>query len=247
MPTLPSLLAHVLPLLAVQEAGFGGAAGAPATEEAPPVDDSPGQAELRARLTALEREAPAPAAPAPAKRTKLEEELERAHLDPTLPLLAFRIEVARAEAELADVTARLARPEIVRAAQSKVDELQRMSDLVERIALARLVKCSRTLGTPVVLKTWRMTAGGPVALGAKEMVEQAPDGDPDGCERITLMDADTVAQVRRLFALRGELATRSFGYHAVAERKKLEAERDQLERTLEQQALAGSYVANPPR
>ncbi|OGQ23916.1 MAG: hypothetical protein A2138_10915 [Deltaproteobacteria bacterium RBG_16_71_12] len=243
------LVAPLLLLAASQEPGYGGAPVPAAADEPAPVDESPGQAELRARLTALERAAtPAQAtAAAPAKRTKLEEELERAHLDPTLPLLALRIEVARAEEELAELTRRLARPDVVKPAEERVARLHEMSDLVERIALARLVKCTRAQGRPVLLKTWRMTAGGPVALSAKEMIEQAPNGDPDGCERIVLIDADTVAKARRLFALRAELQQRSFGYHAVAERKALEAERDGLERALEQQALAGTFVANPPR
>lgn len=220
MPWLTTLAVLAL----AQEPGFGGAPGAPA-DEAAPVDDSPGQAELRARLnTTLGANATGSGASAmpPTRRTKLEEELE-------------------------DLLAAGARPERVRAAEERVATLHDMSDLVERIALARLSSCTRALGHPIVVKTWRMTAGGPVALSAKEMVEQVPNGDPEGCERVTLVDADTVAKARRLFALRSELATRTFGYFDVAERKRLEGERADLERTLQQQAVAGVVVANPPR
>ncbi len=244
-----SALVALLLLPLAHDAGFGGAPIA-APEDAPAIDDSPGQAELRTRLnTTLEHNAKGTEqlAEQPVRRTKLEEELERAHLDATIPLLAFRIEVARADLELEDLLAKGARPERVQLAEERVASLRGMSDLVERIALARLSSCTRALGQPIVVKTWRMTAGGPVALSAKEMVEQVPNGDPEGCERITLMDVDTIAKVRRLFSVRAELDGRSFGYHEVAERKRLEGERDALERALQQQAVAGVVVANPPR
>ncbi len=239
-------LSTLLMVAAVAEPGFGGAASVPA-DDAPVVDDSPGQAELRARLDAtIDQNAKGGiAAMPPPRRTKLEDELARAQLDATLPLLAFRVEVARAELALEELLSQGARPERVQAAEEQLTSLRGMSDLIERIALARLSSCTRALGQPLTVKTWRMTAGGPVALTAKEMVEQVPNGDPEGCERITLMDADTIARVRRLFELRAELATRSFGYHAVAERKRLEGERAALERALQAQALAGVVVANP--
>ncbi len=235
--------------LATADPGFG---GAPPTQEfeAPPdapVDDDPEQAALRARLEGALR-APAEAtADSGRKPTKLELDLEKAKLDPTLPLLAFRIEVARAEQELEELTARLVRPEVLQVAADQVAALHEMSDLIERIALARLVKCTRGIGKEVRVKNYRMTSGGPVPLSTAELLGQLPYGDPQGCERITLMDADTVRDVRRLFAVRAELKHRSFGYYEVGARKALEQEEATLAKALALQAMFATVLVSPLR
>lgn len=218
MFALPLLL-----LLGADEPGFGGAApsapatGEPAVAAEEDADVDPEQAALRARLDAA---------------LKLE-----AGLDATLPLLAFRIEVARAELLHDELKGTRQRPEVLQASEDKLAAVHAMSDLVERVALARLVKCSRSIGAEVKVKNYRMTPGGPVMLSTAEVLDQVPLGDPEGCERIVLMDASTLDKVRHLFAIRAELKTRNFGFHEVAARRALEAEERALAHDLEQQAL----------
>lgn len=249
MYALPLLL-----LLGADEPGFGGAApsapapaapaaaapaaAAPASAEEN-VDDDPEQAALRARLDAALKTDGSPKGTVAAKprRTKLEEELDKAGLDASLPLLAFRIEVQRAELQHEELKETRQRPEVLQASEDQLAAVHAMSDLVERIALARLVKCSRSIGAEVKVKNYRMTPGGPVMLSTSEVLEQVPLGDPEGCERIVLMDAPTIDKVRRLFAVRAELKTRNFGFHEVAARRALEAEDRALGHELEQQAL----------
>lgn len=236
----------LLACLAADDPGFGGAPAPPSADfrasADAPVDEDPEQAGLRARLEAALKATPGESAEAKKKRSKLEEEVEKAKLDPTLPLLAFRIEVARAELEVEELTSTLQRPEVVRAAEERVAALKQVSDLAERIALARLLKCMRAIGMEVTIKNYRMTPGGPVMLSTTEMVDQLPLGDPPGCERIILVDAETMARVRRLFALRTELKARSFGYHEVAARKALEKEEAALAKDLEQQAIPATPI-----
>ena len=239
----------ILLLLGADEPGFGGAAPSAPASSAPGVaadegtaddaDVDPEQAALRARLdAALKLEGGSrPRAEAPARRTKLEGELDRAGLDARLPLLAFRIEVARAELLHDELKGTRQRPEVLQASEDKLAAIHAMSDLVERVALARLVKCSRSIGAEVKVKNYRMTPGGPVMLSTAEVLDQVPLGDPEGCERIVLMDAPTLDKVRHLFAIRAELKTRNFGFHEVAARRALEAEERALAHDLEQQAL----------
>lgn len=252
MYALPLLL-----LLGADEPGFGGAAPSAPTHAAPAAaapsstdesaaenaaehnDDDPEQAALRARLDAALKTDGSPQGTVAAKprRTRLEEELDKAGLDASLPLLAFRIEVQRAELQHEELKETRQRPEVLQASEDQLAAVHAMSDLVERIALARLVKCSRSIGAEVKVKNYRMTSGGPVMLSTAEVLEQVPLGDPEGCERIVLMDAPTIDKVRRLFAVRAELKTRNFGFHEVAARRGLEAEERALGHELEQQAL----------
>lgn len=245
----------VLAFLPAADEEFGGVAAAappPAESAAAPQaepDPDPEQAELRARMdAALRNTADAPAAPVPVrKRTKLEEDIAKAGLDATLPLLAFRIEVARAELEHEELLSKRVRPEVAQQAEERLAAIHEMSDLVERIALARLVKCTRGLGKELQVKNYRMTSGGPVLLSTTEMLAQLPFGDPQGCERITLVDEGTMQKVRRLFAVRDELRTRNFGFHEVAQRKALEQEERALAKELHQHTLFSTVVLSPQR
>jgi hypothetical protein len=64
-----------------------------------------------------------------------------------------------------------------------------------------------------------------------------PIVDPAGCERILLIDADVVARVKRREELMRTLATKTFGYHEVAQRRALEKELGDIEKQLAKEAI----------
>ena len=97
--------------------------------------------------------------------------------------------------------------------------------------------CSQRRGNKPIVKNFRMTAGGPVLLTASDMMSQLPVVDPEGCERIYLIEAEVVARVKRREELLRTLATTSFGYHEVAQRRALEKELTDIEKELAREAL----------
>lgn len=199
----------------------------------PERDESPEAQALRERMKAADavvvEEKPV--------KTRYEIELEKAHLDPSMPLLALRVDVARAQ-ELLDRlenagTGGRAKEE----AEARLAAAERTLDAVERIALHRMDVCSQRRGNKPVFKNFRMTAGGPVLLSTRDIMAQLPLVDPYGCERITLIDKETVERVKRVEELKRVLATTSFGYHDVSKRRALEDELKVLEQGLAKEAL----------
>lgn len=175
--------------------------------------------------------------PLPAAKTRLELEIEKAQLDPSVPLLALRIEVARAEERLALLESRGQGGPERKEAEDALESARGVLDDVEKIALHRMDTCAQRRGNKPIFKSWRMTAGGPVVLSAPELMAQLPLVDPAGCERIGLIDDKVVARVRRARELRRILETKSFGYHQVGERRALEEELQQLDLKLKEESL----------
>ena len=202
------------------------------TESEPLQDQSPEAQALRERMKAADE-----VVPLAVPKTQLEIDLEKAHLDPTMPLLAIRVELERAK----DVVKRLEKQgtggKAKDEAQVKVAEAEVILDAVERIAIHRMDVCSQRRGNKPVVKNFRMTAAGAVMLSTPEMIARLPVVDPYGCERIILIDAALVTRVKRLQEIRRILATTSFGYHDVGKRKALEKEQKALETELGKDAI----------
>lgn len=199
------------------------------------VDMSPEAKALRAKMQAADAAAKAP--PPPPPKTQLERDLEKARLDATLPLLALRIDVARVQEEIARLEKAGTGGSEKEAAALRLVEVTRTLDAVERIAIHRMDVCSQRRGNKPIVKNFRMTAGGPVLLTASDMMAQLPIVDPEGCERIFLIDAEIVARVKRREQLTRTLATKTFGYHEVAQRKALEKELADIEKVLAKEAI----------
>ena len=203
------------------------------------VDMSPEAQALRERMKAVDAAAAAeragvgPAVP----KTKLEEDLEKAHLDPTMPLLSVRVDVERARDVVKALEKKGTGGKAKDEAEVRVAEAELILDAVERIAIHRMDVCAQRRGNKPVVKNFRMTAAGPVMLSTPEMIARLPVIDPYGCERITLIDAELVTRVKRLQEVRRVLATTSFGYHDVAKRKALEKEQKELETALGKDAI----------
>ncbi len=220
---------------------------AKAPADAGPLRDmSPEAQALRARMKAAEEAAQAPPPP---PKTKLEIALDKAHLDPaTMPLLALRVELARAQEGLDALVDKGAGGDAREAAEKKLASITAIDDDVERIALHRMDVCAQRRGNKPLVKNYRMTAGGPVLLTVAEMMARLPLVDPAGCERIILIDDKVVERVKRVHALREELATRDFGWTEIDERKALERELAALEAELAKDAtpaLSAPGVKDP--
>ena len=204
-------------------------------DDAPPPDD-PETAALKKRMREAEA-AQAAAAAVPPKKTKLEIDLEKARLDPTLPLLALRIDVARAQQDIEDLEKKGVGGPVKDDALARLAEAQSIDDDVERIALHRMDVCMQRHGKKSVLKNFRMTAGGPVLLTVPEMMRALPLVDPVGCERVFAIDDKVVARVKRAHEIQHTLATVDFGYARLDERKKLEHELAAVNEELKKDAV----------
>lgn len=200
------------------------------------VPEDPETRALRERMKAADEAARAP--PPPPRKTKLEVELEKGRLDPTMPLLAVRVDVARAEQRIEELEARGQGGREKAEAEAALARAKLILDDVERIALHRMDICAQRRGNKPLFKGYRMTAGGAVLATVPEMLAQLPVIDPAGCERILLVDREAVERVKRVHELRRVLKTRTFGYHQVAERKALEKELKDLEAVLARDAVA---------
>lgn len=217
-------------VLAAKEKARADASGA----AEPATDDSPAVQALRERMKAADEAA---RAPPPVPKTQLEIDLVKAHLDPTMPLLALRVELERAR----DVVRRLEKQgtggKAKDEAEVRVAEAELIVDAVERIAIHRMDVCSQRRGNKPTVKNFRMTAAGAVMLSTPEMIARLPLIDPAGCERVILIDEVIVARVKRLQEVRRILATTNFGYHDVAQRKALEKEQEKLASELGKDAI----------
>jgi hypothetical protein len=202
---------------------------------APPIDESPEARKLREQMKAIEAAKNEP--PAPPPKTKLEIDLEKAHLDPKLPLLALRIEVERAQQVVKALEDKGRGGKEREEAEARLARLQDVLDDVERIGVHRMMTCSQRTGRKQKLTTYRMTPGGPVLLTTREVLARLPLVDPGGCERIVLVDQRVVDRVSRLHELKHILATTSFGYREVEQRWKLEEELKRLETELAAEAI----------
>ncbi len=211
------------------EPGFGGAA----------VDDEPAMAiehdvpqtsplpEFVGGSSTLSSFPETPPAPLPPKKTKLEEELERARLDPArFPLIQLRVDVARLDAQRIDLEnqGRTAAQDV----RKQLEAAQAVLVDVERIALHRMQVCANRNGSATQARNFRMTAAGPVRLSTNELLAQAGSVDPDGCARIELVDAAVVTRVKRAHELRQVLATREFPFHKLDDKRALEREQKAL-------------------
>lgn len=207
----------------------------PAAEEAP-ADQSPAAVALRKRMREAEAAELADAGPPP--KTKLEIDYEKAHLDPTIPLLAVRIDVAKKKA-VVDAMEKDGRGGPAREeAEAALAEAQSMDDDIERIALHRLDVCLVRHGKKTQVKNYRMTAAGPVMLTTTEMMRQLPMIDPAGCERVNIVDDKVVARVKRQHELKHILATTEFDYYRLDEEKKLREELKQVDTELAADTVA---------
>ncbi len=259
MPTLASLLLAATLAASANDDSFGGAPAVDDIEEdgvctikdaagvwrvcsdvlaakevSPPasdalVDHSPEAEALRERMKTAEAASMVP--PVVAK-TKLELELEKAHMDPTMPLLALRIELERAQDVVTQLETRGANGKAKDQAVLRAASAALVLEAIERIAIHRMDVCSQRRGNKPMAKSYRMTSGGAVALSSAELMVQLPLLDPRGCERITLIDAALVALVQRLYAVKHMLNTGSFGYRDVSKRRELEREQAALAREL---------------
>lgn len=218
------------------------AAGGAQPELQAPTPATPEEDALRERMRALEAQAVSAVAAEP--KTALEAELERSGFDATLPLLAVRIEAARAEQRVARLAERGRAGREREEAEATLARACSVRDDVERVALHRMEVCSIRRGNKPMFKHYRMTAGGPVLLTQAQMMAQVPFTDPEGCARIFIIDEATVTRVRRLHEIRHILRTRSFGYRQVADRRALEEELRGLEQALERDAVP---VLSAPR
>jgi hypothetical protein len=173
----------------------------------------------------------------PAKLTAYEEELARVHLDPAqYPLLQMRVEYARAQQELADMEERgmgLTERDVI---EAKVALVKVVLDDVERIAMHRLNVCATRAGKKTTIRNYRMTAGGPMPMTTDEIMRQATVPDPDGCERIALIDVDTVTRVKHFRALEHEVNTRNFTFYEQDAKHKLEDELEEVRAELSKDA-----------
>ncbi len=220
------------------EPGFGGAADADAD-----VDDEPDDS---TDLSATDFPHGAPRAPSSGpglvvvelapKKTQLELDLERAHLDPEqFPLLELRVDVARLAAELDEKESHGL--SAARDVETRLAAAQALLADAERIGLHRLNVCATRTARGTSAKNFRMTAAGPIRLTTSELLSQANALDPDGCARIELVDEALVQRLRRAHEVRNTLLTVSFPYHRIAERRALEAELKVLEKQLAQEDL----------
>jgi hypothetical protein len=170
-------------------------------------------------------EAPPPL-PTP-KKTRLEEELERARLDPArFPLIQLRVDVARLDAQRAELEnqGRSAAQEV----RTELEATKAILVDVERIALHRMNVCATRNAKGTSVKNYRMTAAGPVRLSTSEMLAQTATVDPDGCARIELVDRAVVDRVKRAHELRKILATTTFPFHKLDDKRALEREQKAL-------------------
>jgi hypothetical protein len=254
--------AWLLVLGMVDEPGFGGvteeapeaAANGYADDDPPPrVDEEPAAtatptADVDASVSragdfpgggssrSLEPFPESPIAESTDAPTSLEVELKRGGLDPSRhPLLALRVEVARARRAFED--GRQHGLYSLRDEEAAWRAAEAILVDVERIALHRMNTCLTRQGKNVAVKNYRMTAAGPVALSTQELLAHASPIDPDGCSRISLIDDAVIQRVRRAHALGHELSTRRFGYHEMAERRALEAEQATLRKELAREDL----------
>lgn len=170
------------------------------------------------------------------KKTPLELELEKARMDPSQhPLLALRVEVARARMIVED--GRKGGLYGIKDEQQALADLEAILADVERIALHRMNVCMTRNGKAVVVRNFRMTPAGPIRLSTPELLAQASAVDPDGCGRIFLVDDALVTRVKRAHALRKIFETRTFGYHDMPERRALEAEQATILKALSTEDL----------
>ncbi len=184
----------------------------------------------------LQRFPDAPTAAPTDAPTSLELELNRAGLDPNRhPLLALRVEVARARRAFED--GRQHGLYSLRDEEAAWRAAEAILLDVERIALHRMNTCLTRQGKNVVVKNYRMTAAGPVALSTQELLAHASPVDPDGCSRLSLIDDAVVRRVRRAHEIARELTERRFGFHEMAERRALEAEQATLRKELAREDL----------
>jgi hypothetical protein len=162
-------------------------------------------------------------------------------------LLALRISVARLEDELKELTDRGAPPSRTQPVERQLTREKDALDVVEGVAITRLLDCARRIGKPITVKNYKMTPGGPVYLSRGEVLQQLPSSDPFGCGRNEMVDRGTVERARRMSELRAILEEQSFGYHDVGKRKELERELQALEDDLEAQALPGLGPKSRPK
>lgn len=199
-----------------------GGGAAVLTPAAPTPPSRPDDFQAGAVRRTLERFPEQPAVDT-ATPTPLELELARGGLDPGRhPLLALRVEVARARQ--AYEAGRQHGLYSLRDEEETLSSLEALLADVERIALHRMNVCMTRQGKNVVVRNYRMTAAGPVTLTVQELLAQASPIDPDGCSRISLIDAALIERVRRAHSLTKELSTRRFGFHEMAQRRALEKE-----------------------
>jgi hypothetical protein len=249
-----------------QERGFGGAPD----EELFAAPASPGADWERAAEAALSAEDPddapddlrsggggtavfpsEPPPPPPRKKTLLEEELARAGVEAAdHPLLLARLEVALLKQEFKDKESRGLSS--VRDVETRLLAAEAVLADIELVARNRMQNCAQRLGLRVQVKNYRMTPAGPRPLTREELMGQASYVDPEGCNRILLVDQPLVDRVKRAHALRALLHSTNFPYHRIEERRALEREQRELERALAGErlpalALPGALDPHAPR
>ena len=237
-------LAFVVGVVVDEEPGFGGASAA---EAAAPTALDVANGDLQAREDDVDAAAPSTAPstaslpawkpPAGEERddepttTKLELELQKAQLDPQrYPLLQLRVDLARLALKL-DLAERKGLAAARDVEERWVEARALLAD-VERVAMFRMNRCAERAGRRSAIKTWRVTAGGAVALTTDELVAQASALDAPGCARIDLIDAAVVEKVRRARFLKATLPKMNFSFHELDRRRALEDELAALKKEL---------------
>jgi hypothetical protein len=171
--------------------------------------------------------------------TNSERTAQQLNIDPTTPLLALRIRSERAVREVERLEAGAGASSAVVAAITLRDHLKSVLADVERVAQFREQQCASRTGQSTKVKPYRMTAAGPVALTAQEMVQGK---EVVGCSRLDLVDSDVIKLVERRAELRHELHTRRFNFHQVDQQHALTTELNRLDAAIRAQQAASIYL-----
>lgn len=104
--------------------------------------------------------------------------------------------------------------------------LKAQADL-ERLALGAMQSCRYGKGLTTSVKTFKMTASGPVKLSDAEVRSQAAAADDPVCARNTLVTQEQIDDVNEMHSLRNAIEDGKFGYW---DRTKLRAAQDRIAR-----------------
>lgn len=96
---------------------------------------------------------------------------------------------------------------------------------IERLALGVMQTCRYGKGLTTSIKTFKMTASGPVKLSDAEVRQQAAAADDPVCARNTLVTQEQIDDVNEMHTLRNALEDGAFGYW---DRRKLRAAQDRI-------------------
>lgn len=155
--------------------------------------------------------------------------------DPTLdrhPLVQLREDVEQLEAKVTEGASEHGEYARMQALKREAEIARATLDYVEVLALREVRDCVAQKYPDRVADyappaAFRVTAGGPVPTTEDERaVGESPD--PPGCERVRLIEEETVAKARRLQNIERLLEEDGFGWHKRDEKRALKRERETL-------------------